>query len=328
LQVSSIVQADQKQFSALENGCGLVRWSNATLIRHSGPDALDLLHRLTTKELLSVTEGRSQRTVLTSARGRVVDAFLVAHVTKNQLLLISDSDNSGRTVSAIDYYTILEDAELTDLSSSHSRISIVGPEAPETVKTVLGLAVGAGQVGTAELDGTLVTAASDTSRGVGWIDVVSETDAVDVEGSRPTLYARFESVGAVAVSPDNFELYRIDNGIPGSDKEYGEHANPIESGLLDLIDFDKGCYVGQEVIARLDAYDKVKRNLKILESDGPLEAGATLQLLADSKPAGIITSASSLQTEDGVYLALGLVRKAFVASGTALESNGIAVRLR
>ena len=304
MQTSSLIQADQTQLGALENGCGLLHWKSATIVRHSGPDALDLLHRLTTKELLSVTEGRAQRTVLTSARGRVVDVFLVAHISQNRLLLISDSENSGRTVSAIDYYTIMEDAELTDFSGSHTRISLIGPAAAEVVSSALGLDVGPGQVGVVEIGTSQVTVISDTSRGVGWVDVVYENDS------------------------GNFELFRISHEIPGPDGEYGEHANPIESGLLDLIDFDKGCYVGQEVITRLDTYDKVKRNLKILESDEPLEAGMKLQLSADSKPAGIVTSASTLTTNDGAFLSLGLVRMAFLATGTVLESNGTTLRIR
>ena len=322
MQTSSQIQVDQTQLGALENGCGLVFWDSATIVRHSGPDALDLLHRLTTKELLSVTEGRSRRTVLTSARGRVVDVFLVAHVFADRLLLISDSDNPERMISAIDRYTIIEDAELTDLSGSNARISLIGPRAVKVVESVLGEVVGSDASVTAEFDSESLTIVSDTSRGVEWLDAICPVDVAR------DLAAAFESAGAVAVDPDNFELFRITRGIPGSDREYGEHANPIESGLFDLIDFDKGCYVGQEVIARLDTYDKVKRNLRVLECDEPMEAGTTLQLPVDSKSAGIITSASPLMTEDGVYLAFGLVRKAFLATGTVLASGGIAVRVR
>jgi len=325
LQASSLIHADSLQLDALENGCGLVRWDRATIVKHSGPDALDLLHRLTTNELLAIGEGRAQRTVLTTDRGRVVDVFLVAHVSENQLLLISDSEDSERTISAIDYYTIIEDAELADLSGSHRRFSLIGPKASTVVKSALGVDVGPGQLAVVESAGASITVISDPSRGVDWIDIVHEYDAGDAGDS---IEALFESSGFVAVSPATFDLYRIGRGIPAPDREYGEHANPIESGLLDLIEFDKGCYVGQEVIARLDAYDKVKRNLKVLESDEPLEAGAALHLPGGSKPAGTITSTSPLTTEDGVFLSLGLVRKAFLGSGTVLESDRITLRVR
>ncbi|MCZ6539914.1 MAG: hypothetical protein O6922_08845, partial [Chloroflexi bacterium] len=233
----------------------MLRWNYSTIVQHSGSDALDLLHRLTTKELLSVTVGRSRRTVLTSARGRVVDVFLVAHASENRLLLISDSDNSERMISAIDYYTIIEDAELTDLSGSNTRISLIGPRAVQIVESALGRMVGDDASVTTEFNNGPLTIVSDTSRGVKWLDAICPAVVAS------DLVTAFESAGAVVVDPDNFELFRITIRIPGSDREYGDHANPIESGLFELIDFDKGCYVGQEVVARLDTYDKVKRNL-------------------------------------------------------------------
>ena len=312
--------ADQSQLDALENGCGIFLWDAATIIRHSGPDALDLLHRLTTKDLLAVSEGQSRRTALTSDRGRVVDVFLVANVDENQLLLISDSPNSERMVSAIDYYTIIEDAELTDLSESHARISLIGPNARRTVESALNTSLEPDTAARIDCGNDPVHIVSDTSRGVRWIDLICETSVSD------RLVGELENSGGIAVDAHNFELFRISNAIPGSDREYGEHANPIEAGLLHLIDWDKGCYVGQEVIARLDAYDKVQRNVKVLKSAAPLTEGAKLR--SSGKPAGLVTSSSNLATEDGTYLSLALVRMAFIDSGTTIDAEGTAATVR
>jgi tRNA-modifying protein YgfZ len=304
---------DQSQLDALENTCGIVIWDQATIIRHSGPDALDLLHRLTTKELLSVVEGRSKRTALTSDKGRVVDVFLVAHVAENQLILISDSDESEKTVAAIDYYTIIEDAELGDLSKTHTRVSLIGPNARKIVDSTLNTAIGNDQTATISFGVDSVIVMSDSTRGVEWVDVIYETAAFE------RLVEVFARAGAFIVDSENFDHFRIANAIPGSNREYGEHSNPIEAGLLHLIDWDKGCYVGQEVIARLDAYDKVQRNVRILKSDSPLEEGT--KLMAESKPAGVVTSASNLKTAQGDYVSLALVRMAFLETGTALLAN-------
>ena len=320
LQTPIPTTADQSQLGALENGCGIFLWDSATIVQHSGLDVLDLLHRLTTKDLLGVGEGQSRRTALTSDRGRVVDVFLVAHIYENQLLLISDSPNSERMVSAIDYYTIIEDAELTDLSESHTRISLIGPKARRTVESALNTGLEPETTARVEFCEDPVYVVSDTSRGIDWIDVIFETTVFS------RLVGAFENSGGVVVDAHNFELFRISNAIPGSDREYGEHANPIEAGLLHLIDWDKGCYVGQEVIARLDAYDKVQRNVKVLESQIPLVEGT--KLTSDSKPAGVVTSASQLKTQQGEYLSLALVRKAFLRSTTALDADGTATTVR
>jgi len=316
LQTSISTNADQSQLDALENGCGIFVWDAATIVRHSGPDALDLLHRLTTKGLLSVGEGQSQRTVLTSDRGRVVDVFLVANIAENQLLLVSDSPNSERVVSEIDYYTIVEDAELTDISESQTRISLIGPNARRTVESALNIGLEPDTTARIDFGDDPVYVISDTSRGPGieWIDVIYDTAVFS------RFVGAFENSGGITVDAHNFELFRISNSIPGSDREYGEHANPIEAGLLHLIDWDKGCYVGQEVIARLDAYDKVQRNVKVLKSQTPLEEGT--KLTSDSKPAGVVTSASQLKPQNGEYLSLALVRKAYLSSATVLDADG------
>ena len=295
-------------------------WEGATIVSHTGSDALDLLHRLSTKDLLSIEVGRSRRTVLTLATGRVIDVFLVAHTAENELLLISDSSNSDRLISAIDYFTILEDAELNDRTGQSTRISLMGPDARSVVGTAFSLNIDLDAVVNTSLDDDLVEIISDSSRGVDWVDVVCQNH------SAVQILELLAKVGAIAIDTTNFEYFRIDNAIPGSDREYGEHANPIEAGLLSLIDFDKGCYVGQEVIARLDAYDKVQRNLRVLKSSTPLTEGT--KLMSGKKPAGIVTSASQIKTCSGEFLGLALVRMKFIESGTELDIDGVTVTVR
>ena len=295
-------------------------WDTSTIVSHTGTDALDLLHRLTTKDLLSVEVGRSSRTALTLATGRVVDVFLVAHTSENELLLISDSSNSDRLISAIDYYTILEDAELNDRTGQSTRISLVGPDARSVLGLVFGLNIDLDAVVQTSLDDDLVEIISDSSRGVDWVDVVCQNH------SAVQILELLAEVGAIAIDTTNFEHFRIDNAIPGSGREYGEHANPIESGLLSLIDFDKGCYVGQEVIARLDAYDKVQRNLRVLKSSTPLTEGT--KLMSGTKPAGVVTSGSQIKTCSGEFIGLALVRMKFIASGTELDVDGVTATVR
>ncbi len=311
--------ANHNQLNAFEKGCAIVRWVKPTIIKMIGTDALDLLHRLTTKELLTVDVGSARRTVLTSNRGRVIDVFVVAHVIENTLLIISDSEDPARTISAIDFFTIIEDSELKDLSDSHTRISLVGPKTREIMASALGLNIDSDEVINLDYSGSQVTFSSDTSRGVSWVDVVLRSPEVG-------LVSALLSAGAVEADGDNFELFRISREIPGWDREYGDHANPIESGLYSLIDFDKGCYVGQEVIARLDTYDKVKRSVKVLESKLPLAKGS--KLTSGSKLAGIVTSPSSLASLDGRYLSLALVRKAFCKTASVVDSQGISAVVR
>jgi folate-binding protein YgfZ len=110
-------------------------------------------------------------------------------------------------------------------------------------------------------------------------------------------------------SREVLESYRILRGLPAPGHELTEDYNPLEAGLLDAISFSKGCYVGQEVVARLRTYDKVSRSLVGLE----LPAGMPLPrlgaaLMLDGGPVGVLTSAV-LPPGSRAAVALGYVKR-------------------
>ena len=116
---------------------------------------------------------------------------------------------------------------------------------------------------------------------------------------------------------DSYEAFRIASGVPAYGPELGEEVNPLEAGLWDSVSFTKGCYVGQEVVARLNTYEKVKRYLAMLSlEDGAIpDAGAPLTV--DGKDAGKLTSVSPVLIS-GRRPALGYVRKAYANPEAAL----------
>ena len=116
------------------------------------------------------------------------------------------------------------------------------------------------------------------------------------------------------------DALRIERGVPAFGRELTEAFNPLEAGLIDIISFTKGCYVGQEVVARLNTYDKVQKRLMRMRWDdgaGP-EPGAKLVL--DGKQVGVVTSAADSPAGSGV--GLGYVRLAHASEGVVLPGEG------
>ncbi len=110
-----------------------------------------------------------------------------------------------------------------------------------------------------------------------------------------------ESVGGAVLDPSSYEAWRIISGLPAMGAELTEERNPLEAGLRDAVSFTKGCYVGQEVIARLNTYDKVSRELLRLELPPgvPMPArGAAVRW--DGRDVGAITSAAKVPGRDFV----------------------------
>jgi folate-binding protein YgfZ len=118
------------------------------------------------------------------------------------------------------------------------------------------------------------------------------------------------------------EAWRILRGLPDNGSELTEERNPLEAGLWDAVSFSKGCYVGQEVVARLNTYDKVTRDLRGLtfpEGVEPPERGAPL--LAGPRRVGEITSALRPPGRPGA-VALGFVKREHSDPGTRLDAGG------
>ena len=109
----------------------------------------------------------------------------------------------------------------------------------------------------------------------------------------------------------------MERGIPAFGKELGESYNPLEAGLMPLISFTKGCYIGQEVVARLNTYDKVQKSLVGLRWDGDSAGASGTRLLLDGKQAGVMTTAAMSPRIAGV-IGLGYVRKAHATPGSEL----------
>ncbi len=304
-----------EEYEALVNGAGITDLSHTTRVTHTGRDALDLLNRLTTNDLGGLVVGQVATTVLTSEIGRVIDVFQVVRLEPDRLMLISESPAPDPLVENIEKYTILEDAVLEDVSSRTARIGIRGPRAREVTAGITGADISAVEAGGVQNipafgDGAIILKGNPFLRD--GYDLLLPADA-----GRHVWEAAVKA-GAVPVGRHALEHARIKAGIPGAEAELDDRVNPLEAGLEEFVSFTKGCYVGQEVIARLDTYDKVQRRLVRLDVPEGVVPGETLN--SGSRAVGWVTSASTLP-DSGRLAALGYVRKAFVEPGTVLSAG-------
>ena len=303
------------EHAVLRDGAGVTNLSHTTRVMHTGQDALDLLNRLTTNDLGGLGAGEVATTVLTSEIGRVIDVFRVVHLGPDQLMLISDSVDSGPLIENIDKYTILEDAVLQDVSAETARIGLRGPKARAVASEVKG-------IGPASVDSSGVHPLPALGEGAillgGNPQVHDGYDFVMPVDAAAEAWEAAVNAGAIPVGHHALEHARIKAGIPAPGTELNDRVNPLEAGLEYFVSFTKGCYVGQEVIARLDTYDKVQRRLVRL--DAPEGTAPSESLESGQRTAGWVTSVSGLP-ENGRMAALGYVRRAFLEPGTVLSGG-------
>ncbi len=315
-----------KQYSDyLARGAALIEPLFGSAVGHVGPDALDLLHRLTTNSLLDLGDGEARRTVLTNEKGRVVDVFWVLKRSERELLLISEAPDSGPMQSGIERFTIIEEAELNDLSGFLRRWYAFGPDATSMVSELLPeLDFASNRVGSilgADLveGGVVLALRTDSAGPDSWLLMVGQPAV-------PAFIDRLTRVEPLTVSDELFEFVRIANREPIAGKELTEDVNPLEAGLMHLVDFDKGCYVGQEVIARLDTYDKVQRCLVGFtlvddEVDAPWVSQGDRILGGDrGRNVGWVTSVAR-DPRTSRLIGLAILRKSYCTNDMALVAD-------
>ena len=284
----------------------------------NGKDSLDLLNRLSSYKVDILNPGTGAGTILTTNKGRIID-LLYIFCLDDGLLMLTSPQTRQRVAEWIDLYTFLEDVTLQDTTESAAMITVLGPEAPSLLEKVSNNTVSDLQV----FESRSVSIAgiptslhrSDPVGSCGYDLIVSKENA-EALWSAVTI----NGVGATPIGEACYNTLRIEAGIPRYGWEISEEVNPWEANLNQFIHFEKGCYVGQEVILRLDTYDKVQRHLMRLELSGesPFN-GVSLQ--KQGTRAGTITSTVK-HPVFGNYLGLGLIRTAYATDNTELEITG------
>jgi hypothetical protein len=135
------------------------------------------------------------------------------------------------------------------------------------------------------------------------------------------LWQHLTEAGAVPLGATAMDAARVNFSVPEFGPELGEPYNPLEAGLIGSVDFTKGCYIGQEVIARLDSYKKVQKYLVSLIFDATAAVSPGDELLQEEKPVGTVTSVAP-EPSDGVLKGLGYVKAAAAIPGANLELAG------
>ena len=283
-------------------------------LKATGEDSLDLLNRLSTNKVDHLQPGHWAPTVLTTDRGRIVDLLSVINAGDCVYLLTSPGQQQP-VIEWLDKYTIMEDLEVEDVSTSTAIIAIAGPDPyasvgiePDGYDHLPGSQYPASKV---NIGGQEAIAISLPLGTLPCCLLVAPVDAAT------DIVAAIAASGAVVFDSDSWEELRVANGTPAFGSEMGEPYNPLEAGLIGAIDFTKGCYIGQEVIARLDSYERVQRYLSVLRFSDGSDVAAGTALYLEGRQAGTVTSI--YRTPRGELRGLGFVRTASAKPGQTLD---------
>ena len=270
--------------------CAVADRSELSRLIGTGRDLLALLHRLSTNDLLKLQPGEGAPTVLTSAKGRIVERLFVHHLGADGILLVAGAGAGPRVLSHLKKFTFAEETGLTDQTAETFAFALIGPRWAKAGQAAGLAALPPYGAATAELSGARVHVLRTNGFDAEGLLIVGPGQSAD--RVRAALAAAAAAEGGGEIDRDEFEAWRILTARPGFGHELTEEYNPLEAGLRDAISFTKGCYVGQEVVARLNTYDKVSRavvRFTLSAGDPVPEKGAAV--LHEGRAVGTVTSA-------------------------------------
>lgn len=332
----------EAEYAAIRRGAGLMDRPERGVIRVTGADRVDFLHRMLTQDLRGLAAGpaetaRGVRSFWLNRKGRI-EADLLLMARADDLLIDVDAHLVGPTIQSLGSYAFAEDVVFEDARQSFHRLSIHGPRAWEVLRWAGGTpappmpAPPVGGVWSGEIFGATIHAVRFDDTGepgfelfvsresvVGAWDALLDSDASLAEGKR-----RIRPVGWYA-----YNIARIEHGTPLFNVDFGVTELPHETGIVDQrVSFTKGCYLGQEVVSRLHHLGRPKQQLVGLrvEGEGLPVAEAQIFALPESgvvsdapgPQVGVVTSSTLSPMLGATPIAFGMVRSSHAAPGTRL----------
>ncbi|MFH1567725.1 MAG: folate-binding protein, partial [Gemmatimonadota bacterium] len=244
------------EYRAARSGAVVRDASHWARLELAGPDHLDFLHRLTTGSFRDLSPGAGLRTVFPDNRGRIVTCGAFTRLDETRALGILPPQGRVVLPAWLDRFHFSEAVSWIDRSAELGMLELGGPMAAQVVAAVLGCDVAAAP------EAALLPASDTTGMHLLRYDHLGGAGLrlLGPPESLRDVWSRLLAAGACPLGEDVAEVLRIESGTPGPRELTTDH-NPWEAGLGHLVHANKGCYIGQEVIARLSTYDKVKQRL-------------------------------------------------------------------
>ncbi len=298
---------------------GPTRWfslDGRTQIEITGNDRAKFLHNFCTQEIKNLAPGKSCEAFITSVKGRILGHIFV-FATENSLWIDTVPDQETFLIAHLDRYLISEDVAFHPRTAEWNEIYLTGAQADASLQQ-LGLDVTSlnrGEHRRAECQGiNVVVRRVDWFGEPGFLLNVAVADALKFR-------ELLENHGIARGTPDAFEARRIQAGLPHYGIDLTEENLAQEAGrTATAISFKKGCYLGQEPIARIDALGHVNRELRSLEMESSAvpPSGTPVLSESDAKEIGRITS-SAYAVDDQKTYALAMLQSRFTSPGTTVR---------
>jgi len=303
------------EYHAAQEGVALFDETDRGRLEISGPEAAAFLHRLLANDVRALGVGAGQRNLLLDAKGKVLFEFELYRVEEARFVLSVPPGRCAALQAALERYHFSEKIAFADQSADYAPLLVLGPQSDALVQRVLGCEVPNEEYrwSVGSFEGAALIAARTRSAGSRAIRLVA------TPAQAPRLWNALRAAGAAASGLVVRDILRVEAGAALWGEDIDETVYPQEARLEDAFSLTKGCYIGQEVVAKIDTYGGLNKRLVVLKvsHDDPVKRGTRLFQLEEGewRDLGVVTSwAYSFVLDTGAVLAH--VKRRHQAAGT------------
>src|SRR2546422_8105036 len=304
-----------EEYWSIRKSAGIADLSHMGRLSVEGKDRVTFLNGLLTNDLSKARENTGIHSLLLNTKARVL-ADLYLHHETDHIVMDTSEKPSGQVKQILDQFIVTEDVRIEDLNEKTILLSVQGPESKQILKEIFKMDVeDLGPLQNRNLGPSLIIARDRTGQG-GFDILVPSDEALPVwQGFLLNGKHNLLPVGVEAL-----EILRLEAGLPKYGVDVDENTIVLEAGYQDAISFTKGCYMGQEVVARATHIGHVNRRLVQLFLDSQAQLARGSELSADGKQVGSLTS-SAFSPDVGRVVGLGYVQRDQAVEGNRLFAS-------
>lgn len=320
----------ESEYAAVRRGAGLLDGPHRATILVTGSDRRDFLNRMVTQELKDLDAGVARQTFWLNRRGRIISDLLLAEFG-DRILADLDVHGAGQVVESLGEFLFTEDVEITDVTDEFHHLALHGPQTPRVIAAATGdpdaadlpdLACATLDVGGVEV----MAVRRDQTGGPGVELILPVADAEAVWDALLAAGATLDE-GRTRVRPIGWHAYniaRVEAGTPLFNIDFGTDSLPHETGVLaQRVSFTKGCYLGQEIVARTEHLGRPKQQLVGLRPARDLLPVAGADIVdAGGKAVGAVTSSTLSPMLGAVPIAFAMIRQAAMEDPVRVAAEG------
>jgi len=297
------------EFSALLHGCGIYDLGFRARIALTGGDRVRWMNGMVTNNVRDLPAGHGIYAFLLNPQGRILGDMHVYNMGET-LLVETDRSQVEKIIATFDHFIIMDDVEVKNISDEQTALGVAGPRSRELLNA-------AGIVVPEMQPLQVITPQCKCDCGCVECTVIRgedpQNESYEIWLAPKDVYKTWQAllaVGATPVGSEALEMQRIAAGIPLYGADIRERDLPQETEQMRALNFNKGCYVGQEIVERIRSRGNVHRKFAGFLAEGGAAIAAGEKIVSGEKEVGEVTSVAVLPTPSGERtIALGYIRR-------------------